>query len=353
LLCGLVTGITIASAGHAASKPAKARAATDPTNEPDRFAWELFAQVNKPSAITRLAVWETWASNEDLFVSDPNPAKPPVWPTPSSAAPKTLRKPIIPELLRQLRATGKRSALVAPRVEFVPGNPTGEEVRRNKDAFDFIVSNKLWYQEGIRAAINGPKRLDFPVPAVEIKAEWSLLPPGADKSRYHWNEVGGKVYVLTAMHISSKALPDWFWATFEHVDIPERPKPLDSFGITPANDLKGKPSTALQALLKQAGLGSEWLNYRLDGAQAQFTNPVTLWNSRIEGAGAGLKPDQSSCLTCHGLAAAKQAGTGVSFNFNNAFSPPKTGPINPAWLTGFTQLDFVWSFDNAAPATKK
>jgi hypothetical protein len=54
----------------------------------------------------------------------------------------------------------------------------------------------------------------------------------------------------------TKDLPNWFWATFEHVDNPDRCKILgchDSFGLTPGGDV----SPALKELLKKGGLGDE------------------------------------------------------------------------------------------------
>src|SRR5262249_10687660 len=93
-----------------------------------------------------------------------------------------------------------------------------EEVRRNKATFDFIISNGLWYTEGIRKFFGAGGSVVFPSDSIEIKAHWKPIQE-SDKSRFHWNvDSNGKLFGLTALHIISKTIPNWTWATFEHVD---------------------------------------------------------------------------------------------------------------------------------------
>ena len=118
----LILALTFA----ASTQLANAQSAANPAmEEPDRVAWQLFATVNAPvpSARNNNATFETWASDEDTFTATPT------WP--SGPSPAKLKVPALVRL-----------APLALRPPVLPGG--SEEVRRNKDAFDFIVSNKLY-----------------------------------------------------------------------------------------------------------------------------------------------------------------------------------------------------------------
>ena len=70
---------------------------------------------------------------------------------------------------------------------------------------------------------------------------------------------------------------------------------------------------ALQDLMTQAKLAPEFLNYRLDGVQIDFTTadgkPTLLGNSVIEGENVGMKTGEASCITCHSVSSIKTDGT--------------------------------------------
>ena len=98
--------------------------------------------------------------------------------------------------------------------------------------------------------------------------------------------------------ITTKDIPNWFWATFEHVDNPSREgaEGWQTPTVDSASDFRGFPS----------GLGienSRWQYYRLRGTQVDFVdsfgNPTILANSQIE---SGFQVT-SSCITCHARAA--------------------------------------------------
>ena len=68
----------------------------------------------------------------------------------------------------------------------------------------------------------------FPYGVKEVKAKWGGRSARRRVSRYHTLVVTladgtQRLYGLTALHIASKDLPTWFWATFEHVDNPSLP----------------------------------------------------------------------------------------------------------------------------------
>jgi hypothetical protein len=329
-------------------------------NETDRFVWEVFVKINAAAKNgTNDTIWETWANDDDTFPAKPDLKKPPEWPggAPRKKALQQSHQQLIRRKLlegsphHQLLHEMGREAPVLPHI--IAGG--GEEVRRNKPDFEFIVKNNLWYLEGLQAAFKKGDPISFPLAAIEVKAQWKPITEN-DKPRYHWNvDSNNKLFGLIALHIMTKDLPNWVWATWEQVDNPDRCKILechDSFGVT-KND---KISPALKALFKQAGMGPEWENYRLDGAQIDFTDstgrPTLLGNSIIE---AGFVAT-SSCITCHARATFDASGRPLPIfrpdgqSYNGTPDPnwyyTTTNPPKPLYLQG----DFVWSFFLASPA---
>lgn len=333
-------------------------------NHPAKFAWQLFVDISKPAGNgTNDAVWETWA-DQNLLYGDPNTK--PTWPAPTHKL-KVLHPSVQEELLRQeslnrrtseaqvLKQQGMGSSALVP--EFIPDNPLRQEVRLNKPAFDFVVDNNLWYLQGQTARFASGQAVVFPLEAREIKAHWKQI-TAADKPRYHWQTGSdGKIYGLVALHLISKDLPNWTWATFEQVDNPERCKVLacsDDFGVS----ADGKASPELKALFKAAGMGTEWESYRLDGAQVDFADstgrPTLLGNSLIEGPFMST----SSCITCHARSSVNGAGQRLSV-FDQGGQSHNGTPV-PDWFWANTpggqkmkymQLDFVWSLRFAQPRT--
>lgn len=298
-----------------------------PLNYPDRFAWELFVQVNRKAsaqhiierqdgreALTNSAIWETWPDDPWTFPQAPNPDNPPKWPD---------------EIRKALNAPVKGSFHRKP----VPESDEDftldigrEEVHRNRHSFDYIIENDLWYTQGIASYLQSGKRVDFPIDSIEVMAKWIPIEP-ADKSRYHWNyDKEGHLFGLVAMHISSKALPNRLWATFEWAGNKGRCDYIgckDCFGFTPhiqpshSGEVyrtypSGSPTPALLDLFQRGGLvgefGQEWLNYRLKGSQIDFTDSIgsnaSLGNSVSE---SGFV-QTASCMACHSRAAVNVKG---------------------------------------------
>jgi hypothetical protein len=77
--------------------------------------------------------------------------------------------------------------------------------------------------------------ITFPPEAIEIKVAWreltsSELASGADKN-FYVATLQGKTYGLVTLHIITKEVPNWFWATFHHVSSPTTAKEIpDTFG---------------------------------------------------------------------------------------------------------------------------
>jgi hypothetical protein len=288
-----------------------------------------------------------------------------------------------------------------------------EETRRNKAAFDFIVGNNLYKVTGLQSAFakfaQDHKLLAFPSDAIEVKANWFPVESPDDPTKsgipgysgspndaaqfYHVNTAAdGKRYALVAMHVISKMVPNWTWATFEHQNNPGRcefigcrdafgatqafvspdttvPDPNDSSYNNPANNPTPYPpcakTPALDALFGAASIDPAFKNYCLKGSQADFMDasgmPVRLGNSITE----ETFDFQASCMSCHGRAAFGPDGSATSVaGFDNVTGAP-LGPIHGEWywttniggpwapaamplvgiqmVPGAVSADFVWS----------
>jgi hypothetical protein len=327
-------------------------------NDPDRFVWQhLFVPINTSAGVGQNTIWETWASDEDTFPANPDPQHPPAWPAASTITMRLrpARQLQLLDIERNREAEDEAKLFNTAHILIAPRGDS-EEVRRNRATFDFIITNKLFYQQGLIAAFNQGKRISLPVQSIEVKANWKPITQ-ADKPRYHWNnDASGKLFGLVALHIISKDVPNWVWATFEHVDNPNRCKTLgckDSFGVTS----DGKVSAELVELFQSNGLGAEWQNYRLDGVQLDFTDSTGittfLGNSITEDGFVA----SSSCITCHARSTVNATGGHLS-----VFAPGQqsyNGTPDPKWFyaamtppkPAFLQLDFVWGFLAARPAS--
>lgn len=299
----------------------------------------------------------------------------------------------------------------------VIGAVQNELIYRNQPMVDYIFDRSLYHQEGLAAVYDNFVRalsayaprwpepdnpvaahpstpplanIVFPVKSVMVKVNWltidqaplygidpndpdnpfitmDLVPMADDNKPPAAGSVTKQRFILLSLHISSKDLPNWFWATFEHVANQGRCDFLgcnDSFGhintetltidtapaaglaeparnYTPphavakvdganqvAFDLAGRyvgvdrPSPALDALFAAFGIGAgdvntsglptvgdkAWRSYRLKGTQTNFVTltgrPTRLGNSVTE---AGFV-NRASCITCHSRAGLTREG---------------------------------------------
>lgn len=376
-------------------------------NFPDQFAWELFVAVNWPADVDQRTpdttlpfgapgvpvVWETWKLQQEVFRADGK--DPGEWDA----------KPAYTEReLDDLNCFPLQQAVMRG-VQEIPCDPViqagVDEVRQNEDTFNYIRQNKLYNIEGLLAFYKSGKPVKFTVKSVEAKAQWRPINE-QDKSRYHWFETTvtstetvtnsttlttttttketKTIWGLTAMHLTSKALPNWHWSTFEHVDNPYRLPRTDAHNniinepwLLPSLDMYAcanapydcnlAPETVSGVSLK----GTKWENYRLRFSQVDFTdsygNALLRANSNIE---AGFQLG-ASCMSCHALSTIAPARLGdltpstLNFLNPNSLGP---GPVgnnenggggyvgapNPSMFDipgdpyhKYLQLDFAWS----------
>lgn len=333
--------------------PAKAK---EIRANPDRYAWKVFIALNKPQSSpgNNNVVWENWIDS-GLVYDDPN--NKPKWPEGGNAPIKYDLKINLASRVELSLDPSQKSVAQEPGLPRYDGEL--EEIRMNRATFNYIVRNKLWYLEGQQEAAKSGEDLSFPPESIEVKAVWKTINP-QDRPYYHSQKILGEGqsfqnYGLVALHITTRDIPNWFWATFEHVDNPRRGKSLpskDRFGLSGT-----RPSPAVLAMFKKAGLGSEWQNYRLEGSQFEFTDgagkPTLVGNSEIEGVEFEDVMKSSSCITCHARSAVDREGKFPDpYRRRNPFQG-YIGPSNSRWFLNasgkkrYMQRDFVWSLSRA------
>lgn len=333
-------------------------------------AWQLWVAATCPvnSGQYPYVVWENWIEQAQMY--PPNPALGLTVPNAQAAAtsglrllhgsPLTLLKnPLLNTVLPGLLGGADEAcnkAATPPASQ--PNLVICEEVRLNGASEDYIAGTNLWNRGGQAAAALNNANIQFGQPSVEIKADWIELSSiglscNSPPAGVHVEMINGNCFGLAGMHLISKLLNNWIWATFEPqnpLTNPSRCQVLgctDPFGSNP-KVTHGNPTALtpqLKALMTAANLGPEWFNYRLDGVQTGFLQPKLLGNSIIEGENAGVPLTQSSCITCHSVSSVKNDGTdGLTLLNSNPVGKPTPLPSS-AWIL----RDFVWSLSMACP----
>lgn len=360
--------------------------------------------------------------------NDPRPEHCPVFPGPTPGvpayavvAPGTAHMvPLARAATRDLNDDGRKDWADVPAVlrNAVIGAVQNELVYRNAPMVRYIFDRGLYSTEGLAAVYRhfveaigayaprwptppDPTRsyplppataaINFPVGTIMLKVNWLEadkaaaygidpddqrhpyivmdLVPQAEANAAPGSQPPAKTrFILLSMHISTKDLPNWFWATFEHVDNIGRCDWLgcnDSFGYINTETLEIGPgptgglaeparnytpphsltevggqqqdafvlaerysdvdriSERLDAVLRAYGIGTDtavnrsgrptvgdpaWRSYRLKGTETNFVTATgranRLGNSVTE---AGFV-NSASCITCHARAGATAEG---------------------------------------------
>ena len=377
--------VAIVACSGADTSEGDVRSASDergPRYAADVAAWEAFAgaMVAKGDRVE----FETWASDQDVYVK--NPCAPgdspgtggcavPQWP--DANAPKRLTTSLLSQVHMGMNKAATTTPLdptvgcttpsggypEGPAAGFPADACVGEEVRRDRKSFDYIVARNLFSKAGLKVAYGGDP-VSFPNDTVQLKADWIAVSALAqwigkteDYVREHFYISRATVdgtetdVAMTSMHVSIKTAdhPDWIWANFENADIPGRCDQTgcnDSFGLqggsTPVNSSPWQAygtcarTEDLDALLKASGIAAVFGNYCLTGTQLAYNDPDLLGSPVIEGLLANVAADNSSCISCH---------RGASFDSEGAaetkfFSGPVIG--NTTVPEGGKAYDFMW-----------
>ncbi|KAB2910843.1 MAG: hypothetical protein F9K40_01855 [Kofleriaceae bacterium] len=318
--------------------------------DPGSLAWIMFLYVNWPAKAGERGVpdpggtlgatptvFQTWKEVHEVYLA--GGAAPQPWDDGGPSGPPTLS-------LTEIDGTTLTD---------VNGNPITYTVAMNQGAFDYIVSRALYGWNG-QAALRqtGAAPVAFPASAMEVKAAWKILDPVADKDRMDHYLVAQailppantKVAVgLTALHITSKALPSWVWISFEQIENPTTTGADYLLPIDPA-------IATVNHVMQQALAGTPLAYYRANGVQTEFVAggaPTLLANSQIE----TKFQKTSSCITCHALASVSTgAQPRLDFfqlkagNLSGFVGMPPTSPFGPG-PDQYSALDFVWSMREA------
>jgi hypothetical protein len=240
---------------------------------------------------------------------------------------------------------------------------------------------------GLAAAFTQVAPIGFPNDAVEIKIDWIPVPtliqflnnngvtgvtPAIVAQNYFVTQQGSTQYAMTSVHIGTKDLPSWLWATFEHRWNPGRCGTMgcyDEYGVLPPltsiapaavpnTQYPACPkSPELAATFRGEGLPDVWQNYCLKSTQIDFVStqlatqgqPVLNGDSIVERIAANVPIAQSSCITCHAYAAFNKDGK-VCRDNNGLKTPAPVGPFTPQ--AGQKTFDFVWGLFFITIATR-
>ena len=354
-------------------------------SHPDEYAWRLFVALNWPAdGVKRVAdsaarfgadrpvVWETWAAAGEVYLdkgADPGP-----WgagnPERPLRAERRFETFAFPDALTMKHIVG---GAMVPLTDPLISARRLTEIRMNRTTFNYIRTRELYNLEGQVRAYGEPGEVSFPYGAKEIKAKWR---PIADResSRYHttWVRFADgtrRLYGLTGLHIVSKDLPHWFWATFEQMDNPSL---QDGEGWQlPSHDefaCRRQRPNCNRAPPRIGVTGTVWQYYRLRGTLTSYVDSDgkarLLANSELE---TGVQKT-ASCMTCHARSALGVL-SGVPARlpiFDSSAADADVlsrrgfvGMPRAEWFEGpgagaqrrpvFRSMDFVWSLSNAHP----
>lgn len=355
----------------------------------DQISWTQFARAVASSTSAGKVVYETWASDQDIYVANPCPpggggsgCNTPTWPSATAiTAGKVFQRSALGRSHAGLAGTAGKQAVevigpaqgcgtppglngAAANSGFPASGCVGEEVRRDRASFNYIVSNNLWSTKGLVAFYATQRTVTFPAGVLQVKADWIPVttlatwlnkPQSFVTSSFYTSSatINGQsvVYAMTSMHLSLKApgFPNWIWANFENAYTPGRCDQTgcsDSFGaktaIVPANAQPWQQygscphTSAVGALFRAAKVAPIFANYCLTGTQTTFgtaTSPTLLGSPIIEPLNANVPLASSSCISCH---------AGASFNAKGAPGPVGE-PVGPhTYPAGYRGYDFLW-----------
>jgi hypothetical protein len=325
---------------------------------PEETAWQLFVASTCPvgeSTSYPYVTWEKWIEQNQLYQAQQAPLA-----AETQNSTRRFHASVLAGSRKKKGAAFK--ALVATTgcnsEPSIFGRVLCEEVRLNPASLSYVTANNLYRNSGQALFVKDGKPFVFTAPSIEIKADWIKLKDCSPLEGVHVETIGGDCYALAGMHLISKLIDKWVWATFEPQNITTNARRCqelgcsDNWGSAPptSSGASTNLTPALQSLMTQAGLAKEWMNYRLDGVQIDFfkpdgKTPTILGNSVIEGENAVDKKgykwtmNHSSCITCHSQSAIDAKGTD---SIQTTGAPFVVGGQQPI-AAGFEARDFVWS----------
>lgn len=419
---------------------------------PDMLAWKVFVEAVSQDFIG------TWAGGDLMWPAAPYPLCPPgggtACCTPGSTRNPGYQNPADPSLHCPFYPGGRPQQSAAAQLggrrrdtSRLPNMPEfhGSQSLQttslsffNESMFDYVFKNNLYNSTGLVTVFNNGNRdltrnapyrawsgtgalttIAFAIDAWMVRSQWMersqaiaaglVDDPSAPfvkviigaRRPYSFNPASfppGE-YWLISFHISTKDIPAWFWADFDHVSEPGRCDFTgcnDSYGYwsaTPADPAllrnftppatqpgkggqayaqnaiypSGDQTDGLRTVFRKMGIGvgdragempkpsdRAWLSYRLRGTQWDFTDTA----GRAAYAGATVSNGGimtgSSCISCHATSGTLATGPSPQILglYNNWAGAPNPANFNlnarPA-LYLIVQNDFVWGFLHTVP----
>jgi hypothetical protein len=330
-------------------------------------------------------VWETYKDSNDIYLDPPRPPTP--FDTPESIPPQcqaiATNNPIAAR--RTLVRTAKISEIGG--IEQSDGNrlvdQNGEnvwyEVKLNRVYYDYVVRNGFYnsrnqLNEGISFPLS--TNVSAPPATVKIKAAWKVMGGASsrqpdDPKKFYTTQAlvvdpssgqcSERLLGLVGLHIVIKTaqLPQWLWATFEHVDnAPDQStgpvagrqynffdtkcgancppvntppakgsqKPTQVVRVVPVDSVAASKNAVFQPALKTLRADNVWQYYMLVNAQwagtreniGAPTQPKFLANTTLE-TYMQAQTQPYGCINCHGMYAAP---TDFDFQLTNAYPRP-------------------------------
>jgi hypothetical protein len=327
-------------------------------------------------------VWETYKDTHDIFL-DP-PTKPAPFDTPERipAACAALAGPN-PREARVLVMTSKVTDVVRSvtqsdgnRLVDQNGQNVWYEIKVNRAYFDYVVDNGFYdsaNQKGKTISFPSSSNDTATVPAIKVKAAWKVMGllgsrQPDDLTKFYTargfvvdpntGQCTERLLGLVGLHVvvKTKQLPQWMWATFEHVgnaptqgvappagakynfNNPACPvsqcpvntpptgqstMPTQVVRVVPINQVAASTTATYQTALKTLRPDNVWQNYMLVDAQWAGTRdnigvpaqPKFLANATLE-TYMQAQTEPYGCINCHGKYAPT---TDLDFQLPNAY----------------------------------
>lgn len=314
-------------------------------------------------------VWETYKDTDDIYLN------PPVAPKPFDA-PESIPQPCLLQA-RANPAAARRTLTQTAKVSDVlkdfkqaftlqplidqNGQKVWYEIKVNRAYYDYVVANRFYdsrNQAGKNIAFPFSSNTTGTEPAIKVKAAWKLMGGAGTRQpddfrkfytqqAFVYDPDTGKCSVetvgLVGLHVVMKTaqLPQWYWATFEHVNnapdqktgpvsgvqynfystqcagcplntppSPTNPNmPTQVVRVVPVSTTS--PNSTYQAALTRLRADNVWQNYMLVDAMWALTRtnigvpdqPKFLANTTMESYLQQPVNDPGSphgCINCHG-----------------------------------------------------
>jgi len=193
---------------------------TQMASTPEQTAWQLFVAATCPVNSDKYpyVIWENWIEQDQLY-NPQGQAEAFV----QGVRPRFHMSPLARIMRERLAKRAPKAEVILPQAanencnsQTWSGRTICEEARLNSDAQNYVTSNGLTTLNGQVQFISAGKTFQFTPPSIEIKADWVQLPScNNPPANVHVETINNVCYALGGVHLISKLIDKWIWATFE------------------------------------------------------------------------------------------------------------------------------------------